>query len=556
LAQFSDEQGEVPAALLDRITDRAQGNPFYIEELLNYLQDRGVNPRDMQAVAQLELPVSLYSLILSRIDQLTESQKNTIKVASVIGRSFRASWLWGMYPQLGEERHVKRDLEILSTLDLAPVDTPEPELKYLFKHIMTQEVAYEGLPYATRAMLHERLGEFIEAKYETRLEYWLDILAFHYGRSENKAKQREYFRKAGEAAQADYNNEAALDYYQRVLPLLVGAEQIPILRRLGEVEQLVGHWQEAQAYFRQAVALAEEVGDRSAQAWCEVAMGRLLWRQSQYPVALERLEQARLVFEELGDQAGIGQVWHEEGLLAAVQGNLEEARSLWESSLKLRQELNDEVNIANMFNNLAIVARNQKDYDKARVLNEQALELRYKLGDKRDIAKSLNNLGEVLTDIGEYEIAGTQLEVAVDLQREIGDRWELANALHTLANVLRNQGDYEGARAKYDESLTQLWELGERWMLAYVLEDMGALAALQAQPRRALRLVGAGSALRKETGSSRSTAEQETLDKILAPARQTLADALVHLVQRQQRAAHPVRGVDADHAAAPALSRP
>lgn len=542
LKQFFGDQDQAPPALVERITERAQGNPFYIEELLNYLQDQHFNPNDIEALDQLDLPTSLHSLILSRIDQLTEHQKSTIKVASVIGRLFEASWLWGMYPDLGNPEQIKKDLEALSRVDLAPMDKPEPELTYIFKHIVTQEVAYESLPYATRARLHEQLGNYIERAYSSRLDRFVNLLAFHYDRSENESKKREYLRKAGEAAQEDYNNEAAIDYYQRVLPLLPLPQQVSILRKLGEVEQLVGHWKEAEAYFQRAITLAEQLGDQSAQTWCEVAMGRLLWRQSQYSEALARLERARTVFDELGDKAGVGQVLHEEGLLAAVQGNLEQARALWEKSLIIRQELDDTANIANMLNNLAIVARNQGDHSESRQLNEQALELRYKLGDKRDIAKSLNNLGEVLTDIGEYEMALTQLEVAVDLQREIGDRWELANALHTLANATRNQGDYVKSLAIYRESLTMLWEMGERWMLAYVLEDMGGLAALQGQAARAVQLVGAAAALREETGSSRSPAEQEMLNEMLAPARQALDDGAT--IEAEGRAMSLARAVE------------
>lgn len=525
LEQFFGAEVQASPALIDRITDRAQGNPFYIEELLNYLQDQGIDPQDSDLLEQLQLPTSLHSLILSRIDQLTERQKSTIKIASVIGRLFIAAWLWGIYPELGAPENIKTDLETINRLDLVPMDKPEPELTYIFKHIVTQEVAYESLPYATRAMLHNRIGQFIEQNYAGKLDQFIDLLAFHYDHSENTAKKKEYLRRAGEAAQEEYNNQAAIHYYQRVLPLLSPEEQVPVMLKLGRVLQLQGRWDEAQDRFSQALALAEQEGDRLAQAWCETDMGRLLWQKGLFVEALEWLERARVVFDDLQDQAGVGEIWHYEGTIAAQQGNLEEARRLWEQSLAVRKELGDTVNIANLFSNLAIAARNRGDHQESQRLNEQALELRYELGDRRAIALSLNNLGQLLTDMGQYEPARTQLEVAVDLQREIGDRFQLANALHTLANALRNAGDYAAAREKYDESLGMLWELGERWMLAYVLEDMGGLAALRGYPERALRLVGAATGLREETGSSLSPAEQDMLDKMLGPARQILGQA-------------------------------
>jgi adenylate cyclase len=89
LAQLLPERkGAATSALIARISAKAQGNPFYAEELLNYLRDRGIDPQDSAAIADLDLPSSLHALILSRIDQLSVQQQSTLKVASVIGRLF------------------------------------------------------------------------------------------------------------------------------------------------------------------------------------------------------------------------------------------------------------------------------------------------------------------------------------------------------------------------------------------------------------------------------------------------------------------------------------
>jgi predicted ATPase len=89
LAQlFPERTGALPKALAEELTLKSQGNPFFIEELINYLHDRGLNPYDTHALKELELPASLQTLILSRIDQLTEPQKVTLKVASIIGRVY------------------------------------------------------------------------------------------------------------------------------------------------------------------------------------------------------------------------------------------------------------------------------------------------------------------------------------------------------------------------------------------------------------------------------------------------------------------------------------
>ena len=136
------------------------------------------------------------------------------------GRVFSFKHLLGYYPELGEQPRVKYDLDSLSAIDLMPMDTPEPELAYLFKHLIIHSIAYELLPHATRAHLHEQYAAFLEARASEGIEKILDQLAYHYERSENLPKKREYLVKAGQAAQWRYANDAALDYYQRALPLL------------------------------------------------------------------------------------------------------------------------------------------------------------------------------------------------------------------------------------------------------------------------------------------------------------------------------------------------
>lgn len=527
---------EVPHELVERITSRAQGNPFYIEELLNYLHEQGFDPNDPQALKRLDLPTSLHSLILSRIDQLTESQKSLVKVASVIGRLFRAAWLWGVYPDLGEPVNIRADLEILSRMELIPLDTPEPELTYLFKHVVTQEVAYESLPYATRSILHEHLAWYLERVYRDILDQYIDLLAFHYERSQNTDKKKEYLRKAGEAAQADYANETAISYYQRLLPLLSREELVPVMLKLGDVLQLVGQWQEAGDLYHQALTLAEELNNRSAQAWCQAATGELLRKQGLYAESVTRFKYARATFEELGNQTGVGQVLHYHGTLAAQQGDYELSNTLYGESLAIRRQLDDKTNIANLLSNLGLNAHEQGQYEAALTPYQESLAIRRQLGNKWAIAISLNNLGNLAFDQGDYAQARTQLEEAVIMQREIGDRHHLANALHSLANVMRAQGDNEAARSRYNESLAISHALGDKWLLCYLLEDIGGLAARQGQAERALRLAGAAAVLRETINAPLPPADKDKLEQMLSLARHSLGDTVATLVTAEGRA--------------------
>ncbi len=439
LEQFFGSRFAVPEELVQRITARAEGNPFYIAELLNYLQDRGIDPHDTAALARLDLPTSLHRLILARIDQLADTQRTTLRVASVVGRQFRATVLSGACPQCGAPGAIREDLDALSRLELTLVE-PDPDLTYLFKHIVTQEVAYESLPFAIRAMLHNQIGEFLEQIYGGETDQYLDLLAFHFDRTENTRKRREYLLRAGQAAQSGYANAAAIDYFGRALPLLPESEQTATLLRLGQVLELTGKWAEAADVYRRGLDLAEKVGDVLGQARCQTAIGELHRKQGMYEDAVIWLERARTGFEALGDEAGVGQVVHIEGSVAAQQGEFARARELYGESLALRRKLDDRPQIANLLNNLGIVARSSGDATLARSLYEESLALRRELNDRRAIAVSLNNLGNLALQTQDYEAARARLEEAVALQREVGDKHYLANALNNLGNVAARPG--------------------------------------------------------------------------------------------------------------------
>src|ERR1044071_3451166 len=187
------------------------------------------------------------------------------------------------------------------------MDKPEPNLTYIFKHIVTQEVAYESLPYATRARYHEAIGSYIERESAGSLEQQVDLLAFHFDRGQNVAKKREYLLKAGEAAQGRYANSAAISYYERVLPLLSERERVSVTLKLGRVLELVGKWSEAGALYNGALAQAQEQSDRYLQAQCLPATGELMSKQGAYTDAANWLEKARALFDQLADEAGVAQ---------------------------------------------------------------------------------------------------------------------------------------------------------------------------------------------------------------------------------------------------------
>ena len=510
-----------PPALVELVAARCEGNPFYVEELLTYIRGMGVDPLDEAGLRGLQLPESLHSLILSRVDTLGEDPRRTLKVASVVGRTFRAAALPGIYPELGSADDVRSHLRTLIALDLVTIDDQDDDC-YVFNHGVTQEVTYESLPFAIRADLHERTGGYIEETEADAIGLHLDLLAHHYWHSENLEKKRSYLVRAGGAAQANYANAAAIDYFERAAPLVDEREQVDLMLKLGKVLGLVGDWQRAEQVDRAALAQAERLGDARSRAWCEAALAEVARKQGRYDEALGLLVTAADSFEAVGDEAGVGQVLHLAGTLAAQQGQYDTAVSKYQASLEIRERLDDRVSMAALLSNLGVVAEYRGAYDDSWAYHERALALRQEVGDRQAIGVSMTGLGAIAVLRHDNEEARRQFEGAMRLSREVGDAWMVAIGHNNLGNALRGLGDYDAARANYADSLRAYRDYDDRWALAFLLEDIGQLAALTGQAERAFELVGAADSLRAQIGAPRAPALEAELEAQLAPARASL----------------------------------
>lgn len=534
--------GERPSAeLVELVIERADGNPLYIEELVSYIANQRIDSHDKAAMQALQLPESLQALILSRMDTVAEDARRSMKVASVIGRVFEAPMLPGAYPELGSLDDVMGHLETLKSADLVLLDR-EAVLSYLFKHVTTQEVAYQSMPFGMRTMLHRRVAAYIEASEPDAVERNLDLLAHHYWNGDDEAKKVEYLWKAADAARASYANRSAIVYYERLVPLLTGSEQVRAMLALGKAFELTGSWIRAGELDEQARFLAAEAGDRQAEAQALAALAEVARKQGRYDDALELIQTAKVLYEQLEDDAGIGVVLHLSGTIAAQRGEYDDARARYLESMAIRRRFDDKDQVGRLLSNLAIVAEYSADFAESRRLNEQALEVRSALGDRWAIALSLNNLG--VTDLFErhFAEAAGRYEQAVRLAGEVGDPWLLSLARYNLGKARMGLGDHAGAREIFAVSLRAFEQLDDPYDLAEVIEDVAVLAASD-DPETGLELLGASDRLRADIGAARSAAREQELADALGPARAQAGEAAAGALERG-------RGLDARAAVA------
>jgi adenylate cyclase len=464
----------IAATLSERIVAQAEGNPLFIEELLSFMHARGINPHDVRAARALELPESIQSLLMARIDQLGESEKTTLRVASVIGRLFRASWVSGAYPQAGSLKRVREHLDVLDRLDLVSRHRPEPELEYVFRHALTQEVAYGSMTFAARETLHEEVGDFIEHAYGQSLDQHLDVLAYHFGRSRNAEKQRLYFRRAGDAAKDAYANESAADYYERLLPLVPQREQADVMRKLGEVSQLTGDWRRAESLYRRGLELAEAAGEDVDLARSRCALGYLLSFTESHEAALVWLEQARADFERLRDPVGLGRVLDYLGSAYFELSDYPRAIECAQKQLEVARERGDGAGISAACDNLGRVYWHMGDDAEALQCLHEALAVADESGDRRAAIHARNDIAGLYAQRGDFARSFTFLEEALASALEIGYKLVAGIIIGNAGELYRRQGYYDRAVACHAHAIDMAVEMGD-WT-GLLLTNVGEMA--------------------------------------------------------------------------------
>lgn len=535
-----------PAAeLVEFVLERAQGNPFYLEELVNYLHGRGFDPADPAAFGHLDVPDTLFRLVQSRIDMLDEAPRTALKVASVVGRTFESPFVQGVYPDLGSLDDVEARFEAARQADILRLDRVE-DRSWLFRHVIARDVAYDSLPFAMRAHLHDRVGEFLESRGPQEIERDLDLLAYHYWLGEDDTKKREYAVRAGIAAQSRYANDAAADYFQRVLPLVPDDERAAVLRRLGKVLELRGGWAAAEATYDKAIELSMRLRDATEEARAHADLAETLRKQGRFEGARQQLILASEIFSCNDDDAGLGLVLHLEGTLASQQGQYDAARAAYQGSLEIRERLGDRASIGSLLSNLGLVAECEGDLEQARTMNERALAMREELEDPWPIAVSQNNLGMIALLQNDFAVAQMRFEESMQLATEVGDRWMVAVGHHNLGNAHLGLGEPGKAGDEFLQALHAYEDYSDRWSVALLVEDMVLLALVKDELVEAAELVGAADALRSQLEAPRPPAVATTLETALSSVRQRLGI--------EESTAHEL-GLNLDAAALGALLR-
>jgi tetratricopeptide (TPR) repeat protein len=326
------ERGEVAPELRELILNRASGNPLFMEELTYTLLENGsIQKKDYQYVltrkpSDIQIPDTIQGIIAARMDRLEENLKKIMQVASVIGREFGFRILQAIS---GMRQELKTYLLNLQGLEFIYEKSLFPELEYIFKHALTQEVAYNSLLLKRRKEIHEKIGKAIEELFPNRLEEFYEMLAYHYSRSDSLEKAFQYLRLSASKATRNNSLWEALRFYKESLMILKGMpeadrnkkERLAVILLMAPILRNLGFPEDPTEILQDGERLCKEFGDKRSMALIYTHKGMYYSFKGNLALGRSYLEQSLSEAEKVSDLNILGPLAY--GLFAnyCLEGN-------------------------------------------------------------------------------------------------------------------------------------------------------------------------------------------------------------------------------------------
>ncbi len=518
VTEILQKAGTIPKRLCDLIVARAEGNPFYVEELIKMLIEQGVIERTtageppspvsfsaeagegaetgladmelwqirLERLDTIEVPATLTGVLQARLDSLPGEEREALQRASIVGRLF---WDAAVAYVGGVESSTLAP--IWSILGRREIVYPREETsfegtrEYVFKHALLRDVTYESVLRRRRREYHRRAAEWLILAGGERVDEFADLISAHYAVAGDEAAEAQWQIRAARHAAARFALPEAERAINRALALLPASDaetRFSLLLEREALFHLQGRRDSQAADLAALTTLAKTMGNPACLA--DVAL-----RQAVYHNAIGEFQMANDFARAAGEQATIAGDLERQArarLLAGhshrVRGQYDAAHVDFGAALDLARRAGARDVEAECLRAIGVTAQEQGDTSIQRDSFQQALALARDVGDKRSERRTLNSLGVMLENLGDYEQARAYFEESLVLGRAIGDRAGIGTVLGNLGVTAMDTGDIHGARAYFEEALQIARETGDTvgvdvWLLnlAFVVATEGDL---------------------------------------------------------------------------------
>lgn len=443
VAEILQKVPAIPPALTELIVAKAEGSPFYVEEVIKVLIDKGIIIRgedqwrvEMERLPDLRVPATLTGLLQARLDSLNPRVRETLQQASVVGRIFWTSVVEHMRNPETEKTEssapIAQRLSLLRAKELifqhrdrASSKIPE----FIFKNAILHNVTYESVLLKLRPVYHLQVAEGLIEIGGERVNEYAGRVGEHYEQAGELLKAADWYARAGKQAQDTYEPNAAVSYYQKALEFFqqrVDHERIPrqleIYFRLGEVLNEQAQYTDAANTYSIMLNLAEKHGDVIAQSRALQGLAASLSYQGDHRAALESAVRAEAFARNANNPLEIAKTLWAQGSARYRLGEARAVLSLGEQALAIVTELNNHNEMGRCLNLLGAAHYVLGQYIEAQGFWENSLQVFQKLSNRQQGMLLLSNLGVIADARGDYETAFQRYHSALEMAREIGNR--------------------------------------------------------------------------------------------------------------------------------------
>ncbi len=519
----------LPDKLARRLLARAEGNPFYLEELVRSMIDAGAlvpanGGWSFDRDVPVEVPETVEKVILARIDRLDAEAREVLAAAAVLGRQFTLGLLEAV---ASDPNTIRGALRTLQRAELVREGARWPEAVFRFRHSLIQEAAYRSLLRRRRQELHRRVAAGIEAMEPERAEALVGMLALHWEAAGDDERALQAHRRAAEAAGRLFALEEAIEHWTGVLDAAerlglpaTDARVIDARRGRGTNRYGRGEIDGARRDLDAGLTGARAAGDRGREVEVLLELAGVI-RNEDWTRALALYDEAVGQADALGDSALRVRVMARGCIAYCNQLRLSRAVASGERALALAEAgVGGTQGLIYALDALKLTAQQLGDLDRLERLAERLLALVTEASEDPIMLQwVLLEAAFAPLGAGRWDEAATQLQRARDIGRERGQTVHDAPFAAGLCWLHRSRGEYDEAVAVAREVAEATYDVGAGEWAAWLDADLGWALLESGDPAAAADVLARGA---------------ETAEAIAAPnprARCTSLLAWAHAVQ-------------------------
>jgi class 3 adenylate cyclase/tetratricopeptide (TPR) repeat protein len=486
--------------VISQVRERAEGNPFYVEELVRALAESaqaGDSEEMPSGSSKLKVPETLQEVVQARIDRLPLPDRTALQAAAVIGRRFAFPVLQEL---IAPENSLEERILHLQRADLIRERARIPHPEYTFKHSIVHELTYHSVVAEQRRKLHEQAGEILERLYADRLADHASVIAHHYLEGGNDEKALAFERMAAENAYRVFANLEAAEHYEKALAVarrlqIHGDELIQLWLHTGRSHELSADYEQAERTYREMADTAKEASDREMLLAANMARITVMVTPTQLmngEAARQLIDESMALAQSLNDRAAEASLYWSMGLLARFEGNGEDAVKYGETSLQIARELDLVEQSGFTMTDLYWAYMAVGDLTRARQTIEQAEETWQALGNLPMYTDSLSSSVALYFLVGDYQASVEAAGRAWEISSEIDNLWGKSFSRLFAPMALLDLGEIGDALAQMQESLDLAVEAGFWIPQVFVPAVMAATYGQMGMPRRGRQVLQKG----------------------------------------------------------------